>query len=171
MDNVKSHFDRVFPYHCSHRQAPSSGEKGTPAVVKNGNVIYFSHPIFSQYYQKAPSWCKTIFLNALEMLLPEPMVEIEAPSTAIATLNEQADKKRMILHVLHYIPERRGVEFDTIEEVIPLYEIHTSIQADRKVKKVKLVPENRSLEFEQLAGKVAFTIPKINGHQMVELGY
>ena len=46
--------------------------------------------------------------NALDLLLPEPRVRHAGPSTLLVTLSEQLAHNRQVLHLLHYIPERRG---------------------------------------------------------------
>jgi len=138
--NTKSYFDRRYKHFSSHRQTPSSGQQGSPAIIRNGNSIYFSHPIFTMYYDKAPPWCKQIFTNAVTMLIGEPLVKTDAPSTAIVTLNEQSRHNRQVLHIMHYIPERRGQEFDIIEDVIPLYQLTVDLKVDSPVASVKLVP-------------------------------
>lgn len=168
---IPSHFDRSYDYFCSHRQTPATGEKGQPAIVQKGRVIYFSSPIFSQYHQNAPRWCKTLVLNALASLQPEPLVQHDGPSTLQVTLNEQSTEKRQVLHLLHYIPERRGLDFDTIEDVIPLYNVTISVKVGQSVKAVTLVPEDSALEFEAKDGRVSFTIPVITGHQMISLSW
>jgi hypothetical protein len=38
------------------------------------------------------------------------------------------------------------------------------------VRSVRLVPENRPLDFKQENGRVAFEVPTVLGHQMIELG-
>jgi hypothetical protein len=167
--NTKSYFDRQYKHFSSHRQTPSSGEQGTPAVVKNGNVIYFAHPIFTMYFDKAPFWCKQLFINAVKMLIGQPLVETDAPSTAIVTLNEQKNHSRHIVHVIHYVPERRGQEFDIIEDVIPLHDVKVRLKTSKNVKSVRLVPQKENIDFEFNNGAVQFIIPKVNGHQMVEI--
>jgi hypothetical protein len=168
---IESYFDRTFEHFCSHRQTPSSGKKGTPAVVQNGNVIYFAHPIFTQYRQNTPLWCKQLFLNALARLLPKPLVKHDSFSTLRATLNEQKKDKRYVLHALHYIPERRGKDFDTIEDVIPVYDISFTLTLPRKIRTVKTAPEGTALTFEQHGEEVKLSLPKLHGHQMLELTY
>ncbi len=74
-----------------------------------------------------------------------------------------------IVHVLHYIPERRGEQFDIIEDVIPIFNIKVSVSYPKKAKKVLLVPEMKNLSFEIKNGRVEFTIPEVNGHQMIEI--
>jgi hypothetical protein len=170
-DVVAPYFNRAYDHFCSHRHTPSAGKTVYPGVVRNGNAIYFSHPVFTQYHQNAPRWCKRLFLNALGLLLPEPLVRIEAPTTALTALNAQAAQNRWVLHLLHYVPERRGQDFDILEDIIPLYGVKVSVKAARKVRSVACVPQGERLAFEQNDGRVEFTVPKVAGHQMVELSF
>lgn len=169
-DVVKSYFDRDFRHYCSHRQAPSSREKGGAAIVKKDNFIYFSHPIFKIYSVKSSIWVKKLLFSSIDLLFSEKIIESDLPSTAIVTLNDQPAEKRLVLHVLNYIPERRG-ELDTIEDVIPLYNRRISILNIKGFKGVKIVPDNGLLTVKKDNDRVEFTIPCINGHQMVELNY
>ena len=162
------YFERHWRHFCSHRHTPSSGQRGYPAAVRRGRCIYFAHPLFSQYAQCAPRWCKQLALNALAMLLPEPLVRVEGPSTLTTALNEQPGEKRWVLHLLHYVPERRGADFDIIEDVIPLFELKASVRVG-PVQTVRCVPEGETLPFTCRDGRVEFVLPKLDGHQMIEL--
>lgn len=168
---IAPYFDRNYKHFCSHKQTPSSNKSTYDAVVKNGNTIYFAHPIFKTYYEYAPKWCKTIFLNALSMLLEEPILRHNGPSTVLSTVNEQSDLGRYVIHFLHYIPERRGKSIDIIEDVIPLYNLEVSLKLEKKARAAKLVPENKVLDIYETDGRVRFVIPKIEGHQMIEVEY
>ncbi|WP_218915137.1 beta-galactosidase trimerization domain-containing protein [Caldanaerobius polysaccharolyticus] len=166
---VVPYFNRTWEHFCSHRHTPSSGKIGYPGVLKNGSVIYFMHPIFTQYNQNAPRWCKQLFVNALNILLPDPLIKHNGPSTMLVTLNEQEQQNRWVLHLLHYIPERRSQEIDTIEDIIPLYNIKVSVKSPCKVKEVMCVPEGKPLDFNMNGDRVEFVVPKVNGHQMVAI--
>ncbi len=168
-DVVRSYFDRTYQHFCSHRQTPSSGQVLQPGVVQAGRAIYFSHPIFGQYQTKAPRWCRQLFLNALDRLLPEPLVRIKAPTGTLVTLNEQPQQRRWILHLLYYVPERRCEGFDVIEDVVPLYEVPVSVRVGHAVREVRCVPSGEQLAFDQSGGRVRFTVPGVRGHQMVAL--
>jgi hypothetical protein len=170
-DVVSSYFDRSYKTFCSHRQTPSSGEVERPAVVRKGRAIYFCHPIFSQYQTRAPRWCKQLFLNALALLLPEQLVRIDAPTATIAALNSQLAEERWVLHVLHYVPERRCSEFDVIEDVVPLYDVSVSIRTGRAPKHIRCVPDGTLLEWEKEGQRVRFVVPEVVGHQMIELAF
>ncbi|MEM7531818.1 MAG: alpha-amylase family protein [Chloroflexota bacterium] len=173
--HIAPYFDRTWEHFCSHRQTPSSGQQSSPAIVRKGNAIYFTNPIFNQYHQNAPRWCKQLFLNALGMLLPEPLITHQGPSTIFATLNEQTNENRRVLHLLHYIPERRGIEFDVIEDVIPLYDVAVSVRVDQTVQRVQTAPQGDAIAFEATssgdAQRVNFVLPKLDGHQMIAIEF
>jgi hypothetical protein len=132
-------------------------------------VIYFAHPVFTQYNQNTPGWCKKLVLNALGLLLPDPLVRHEGPSTLLITLNEQAQHNRRVLHLLHYIPERRGHDLDVIEDVIPLYNVKVSLRVDKAVTAVTCVPDGQALDFQVQHDRLQFVVPQIIGHQMVAM--
>lgn len=166
-DTIESYFDRTYEHFCSHRQTPSSRKRGYAGIVRNGRVIYFAHPIFRLYDQCAPAWCKQLFLNAVDMLLPDPILRHNGPLTLFATVNRQDKENRLVVHLLHYIPERLSQTIDVIEDVIPLYDVKLSLRAPGDTSKVVMVPEARELAFEFSEGRVEFTVPQINGHQMI----
>ncbi len=105
------------------------------------------------------------------MLLPEPLISHNGPSTLLVTLNEQVKENRMILHLLHYIPERRSQDIDIIEDVIPLYNLKVSLRLPKSVKSISCVPQNENLKFDVVNNRIEFTVPSVNGHQMVELQF
>jgi hypothetical protein len=169
LEKVEPYFDRTPEHFCSHRQTPSSGKIGGPAAVRNGNLVYFSSPIFTQYHANAPRWCRELILDAVDLLLPEPLVRLEAPSTTIATVTEQPAKGRWVLHLVHYIPERRGQAFDVIEDVIPVRDVKVSIRLPKQVRAVRTVPQGHPLSISLRNGRAEFVVPSIRGHQMIEL--
>ena len=167
---VPTYFDRTWQHFCSHRQTPSSGEPAGPAATRMGDVIYFAHPIFRQYHRNAPRWCKQLLLNALDMLLPDPLLRHSGPTGMLTALNEQPEQNRMVLHLLHYVPERRGLDFDVIEDVLPVYDISVSLKLPGPVTGVRCVPDREALDFIEDRGRLKFSVPEVKGHQIVEIG-
>lgn len=165
-----SYFDRTYGHFCSHRQTPSSGQPAGAAIVQKGRAIYFSNPIFTQYYHLAPKWCRTLFLNALDILLPDRVINHDGPTTLEVMINHQSAENRQVIHLLHYIPIRRS-EIDIIEDVIPIYNIGLSVRGDHDIQAVRLVPDNADLSFDVTDGRIMFTVPEVRGHQMIELTY
>ena len=168
---VASYFDRTWQHFCSHRQTPASGRVIQPGIVQRGGVIYFAHPIFTLYNRNAPRWCKQLVLNAIGLLLGEQLLTHNGPTSLLATVNEQPEERRWVVHLLHYIPERRSQEIDIIEDVIPLYDVRVSLKVDTSVKAVTCVPEMRALPFFRENGRLCFVLPKLEGHQMIEIAF
>ena len=165
------YFNRTWEHFCSHLHTPSSGERAYPAIVGTESSIYFSHPIFSQYEANAPKWCKILVSNAIKMLIGDSIVVSNLPSTALINLNEQKKENRFILHILHYIAQRKGPTIDIIEDKIPLYNSEFSLALNKDIKGIKLVPNNTELKWKLEGGRVKFAVEKIEGHQMIEIEY
>lgn len=170
-DTCAPYFNRTWAHFCSHRQTPPNlgSDAGYPSIAMNtaGNVIYFAHPIFCGYRRQAVLWYKKLFLAALRLLLPDPLVTCDAPSSAQVTMLRQPDKQRTVVHLLHYIPERRGLEFDTIEDIIPLHDIVLSLKTALRPSRVYLAPSGEEIPFTHNKGYVHLQVPKVQGHQMV----
>lgn len=168
-DTVSSVFDRSWRHFSSHLQGPPSGEASGAAVVTTLQTVYFSHPLFQQYEQNAPLWAKQLVLKGIASLLPEPLIRHDGPSTMRVTINEQAAARRWVVHLLHYIPERRGRDFDVVEDVIELVDVSLDIRVPAVVTRVSLEPSGDPLEFTQSAGRIALRVARVTGHQMVVL--
>lgn len=164
------YFNRTWRHFCSHAHTPSAKrDTGYPGITQKGRCIYFMHPIFAQYFDCAPLWCKTLVNAAISRLLPRRLVTVEAPSSLIAALNHQPTQNRYILHLLHYIPERRGQRFDVIEEVLPLYNLRVRVTLPEGVTAAEIVPEGTALPLEKDGDSVSFTLPELVGHAIVSL--
>ncbi len=166
---VRPYFNRTWRHFCSHGHTPLAAPADYPGAVRNGRCIYLMHPHFAQYHQRAPMWCKQLVGNAIEMLLPDAVLRVEAPSTAIFTVNRQARERRLIVHALHYVPERRSVELDIVEDIIPLCEVPVSVRVEGEATCVRLVPQGEAIAYAVGGHRVEFVIPRIEGTQMVEV--
>lgn len=172
MNSIKPFFNREGNKFCSHQHTPSSGEKGYPAAVKKNNSIFFAHPIFKIYAKNSPSWCKVILKDALDILLSDKLITHSGPSTLITTFNQQAAENRDILHLLHYIPEKRSKDIYTIEDVIPLREINLKVYlGDKLLKKLNWLFSEEEIEYKVEGGYLYFKLDKIEGHEMICLDY
>jgi hypothetical protein len=167
----RPYFNRTWKTFCSHQYAPSNGEFVYPSAVRNGRVIYFAHPLFRMYNHEACRWVKRLVRNAIDLLVPRTLITHTGPSTLIATLNVQADHKRHVLHLQHYIPERRGDLFDTVEDVIPLHDLSVEVRISQKIRSARIVPDDIAIPMTQTEAGVQLAIPKMSGHQMIELAH
>jgi hypothetical protein len=163
------YFDRTYAHFCSHRHTPVEKPSGLPAVVATESTVYFAHPIFSSFMRHGVRTYKLLFLNALRRLLPEKLVETNAPTTAHVSLATQQTEsgQRTIAHLLHYVPEQRYREIQTIEEALPLHDVALSIRLNAAPQRVYLAPEGTELPFTYTDGRVRLTVPRVDGHAMV----
>ncbi|MEM7624060.1 MAG: beta-galactosidase trimerization domain-containing protein [Planctomycetota bacterium] len=167
----RPYFNRTWDRYCSHQYAPSSGEFVYPSAVRKGSVIYFAHPLFRMYDHQACRWTKRLVRNAIRQLLGPTMIEHDGPSTLIVTVNEQPDKSRYAMHLQHYIPERRGDAFDTVEDIIPLHHLGLTVRAPKTIASGTLVPGGVPLPLSRDGDAVSLTVTRLEGHQIVELSY
>lgn len=171
MHTVKPYFDRTFAHYCSHLQTPSSGKKGHPAVVKKGNAIYMSHPIFTTYETFGPAWCREMLFDAISILLPEKQICHNGPKSIVATLNEQKKKHRWVLHLLNYLPQKNSVKVESIQQVIPCFNVAVRVKTKKPVKSLQQVPDGKLLDFEYKDNSIHFTLDRLDGHQMVCINF
>ncbi|MGI6201651.1 MAG: beta-galactosidase trimerization domain-containing protein [Christensenellales bacterium] len=168
---IVPYFNRTWEHFCSHRHTPSSGQYGYPGVTRRGNAVYFMHPVFTQYDDNGANWCKRLVLNALNLLLPARVIRHDGPSTLRVTVNRQQAQRRDVIHLLHYVPERRTQTIDIIEESIPLADLTFTLAADAPVARVTLAPQGDALPFTQQGDEVTFTLPRLPGHQVIAVEY
>lgn len=162
------YFNRTWEHFCSHQYSPMDQDSGEPMIVEHGNVIYIARPLFREYAVSARRVHKQVIANCLKRLLSDPRVgENNLPSTAVVTVRQQ--QQDLILHLLHYVHQRRGQTLDIIEDVLPLHDIDLCIRAERKPESVTLVPEMEPVDWSYQNGYVRMQIPRVNGYQIVQL--
>lgn len=164
-------FNRSYEHFCSHLHSPSSRKEVYPAIVETENTAYFIHPVFTTYQTMAPPWYKKLFKNEINRLLREPVVSHNGPSTIISNLLIQEEEHRMVLHLLHYIPVRKCKNMDIVDEVIPLYNIDITLHVEKEAIRIYSAPDETEIAWVQEGNKIAFTIPKMNGHHMSVIDY
>jgi hypothetical protein len=167
---VHPYFERAWNHFMSHQQAAPDRESGEAAIVRKGNVIYFSHPIFRAYKKHGSLIYKRLVSACIDLLLEGGKIvqSPNLPSTARVTVFDQPGERRRVVHVLHYPIERRA-DIDIIEDVIPLYDVRLKVRCAVPPKRVYLAPERREIAFRCQDGFAEFTVPEVKGHQMIAL--
>ena len=163
-------FERDWRRFTSHLHAPAAADADYPAATRRGQLIYFAHPILSMYRQQAWPWCRDLLLNALDLLLPEPLVRTDAPRACQVTVTRQDDPGRMVLHLFNYQPRLVGEAMPTVDEVVPLHHVSVELRCDEgEPESVTLQPQGQALPMKYKAPYVRFTVPRLCGHQLVEI--
>jgi hypothetical protein len=114
--------DRVLPYfkrddvrYCSHLQTPPRPEaSGQPAVIAGERFVVFADPIFREYRQSGNIAARDAWKLAMQRLIgPAPFGRGLASTIQIYPRRRGND---LILSLLHYIPVRKALNIDMIEE-------------------------------------------------------
>jgi len=115
VERVLPYFKRTDLTFSSHFQTPPIAEANAfPAVVKGEGFVYFADPIFLEYRQygniaQRDGWQQAM----LDLAGPAPFGH-ELPKTVLSVPRRRGDD--LILTLLHYIPTRKALESDMIEE-------------------------------------------------------
>lgn len=162
---IEPYFERSWEHFSSHFQTP--GDKVSPyvAVVRKGRVITCSFPVFKTYGSHGNLASRHLIGKMLELLLPEPLVKISAPSFVETTVTRQS--KRTIVHLLGYAPVRRTPNLDIVEEASLVRDLPLALRLPTAPKNVMLQPAGQAIPFKYNKGYAELVLPELNGHEMI----
>ena len=161
------YFNRTAEHFCSHQHAPNDRSLTYPTAAIKGNIAYIGWDIFRGYAESGDFHIKELVAYVIERLMNGDFtIESSIPDKGIVTLLQQNDRK--IVHLLYVHTTVRGKDTEVIEDVVPLYNVNVSVKCD-KPEKVILVPQNEEIDFTYADGKVSFTVPKVEIHQMISI--
>jgi len=163
----RPYFNREARHFCSHQHTPPSEPAGYPAAIANGKIVYFAHPVFTNYRNKGQQVARDYVWQVIESVHGRLDVEVGLPSMGRVSLLRQECERRNVLHLLYAVPILRGTNTQVIEDVVPIYNVPVSVRGTASA--VTLVPSGEALPFEQVDGRIEFTVPKLELHQMVVL--
>jgi hypothetical protein len=163
------YFNRTWEHFCSHQYTPQQPEvSDDPVALRCGGVIYIARPLFTEYAETSRRAHREVLGNALRLLLPAPRVGAHnLPTTAIVTVRRQ--NQDLIVHLLHYVHQRRGRQLDIVEDVLPLHDVELSVRAERRPADARLVPEDTPVAWEWRDGYARLRVPRLSGYQIVRL--
>lgn len=160
---VDPYFDRTATHFCSHRQTPPYKDSGYPAIVRTPSIVYFAFPVFKAYKMHGFPMYKALVRNSINYLLPEPILKHNLPSTAEVVVRRC--RGNYIVHILHYVPQRRAEGIDIVEDVLPINDVNIALRAHAK--RAYSIPDGSELRIEQLEGYTRVFIPTVKGHAHV----
>ncbi len=165
---VDPYFQRTYDRFCSHRQTPPRlALSSDPAIVRHGQAIYISQPLFADYAQHGNQVYRLVLEDCIGRLVPNPLVRSGLPTTAELTLRRQG--RDLIVHVLNYVIQRKSRTIDIIEESWPLRDVALSIRCPQVPTRAEVVPQRSEIPCRYADGRVHVAIPLVDGHQMVRI--
>ena len=161
------YFNRERDRFCSHAHTPNNPAERFPGAVIKGNVAYIGWDIFSAYAMHGHLCFKEIFTHILNKMMSDDFtIDVKIPDKAVVTYTRQEEEKRNILHLIFAHTTVRGQNTEVIEDTVPLYNVKCSVKKENKPSKVTLEPQGKEIDFEFIDGKVQFTVPEVDIHQM-----
>ncbi len=164
------YFNRTVEHFCSHQHTPDSGAYGGPGMVQGPAGIYIAWQVFTDYAQVGSLSLRTMVAHALDALLGERRsLRTSLGAQGVATLTEQPQHNRHILHLLYAPPVRRGANVEIIEDLPVLHDIQVSLRLAQAPRQIRVVPTGEVLPFTYEQGRAAFTLPALHAHAMIEI--
>lgn len=165
------YFSRTYGHFCGHKNTPFKEEPAAyPALLKKDNVLYFAHPVFDAYNTSGNYVLQRYIAQAIERVYQKPITFSYYPSSGRVRLRKSKREPFYALHLLYAPPVNRG-NVCLLEDFPPLFDTEVTLTLPESVKRVRLVPSGEEISFTQKDGKVAFTVPKIQLHQLVVIEY
>lgn len=168
---VPPYFNRSYKHFSSHQHAPDDPDAAPlgAAVVQKGGFAYIAYPIFDMYHAMGQPLYKYLVRDLIERLMPDPVLRTDLSSSGRATVTEQAERRRHILHLLFAAPTVRGKGvrgfdgktrvMEMIEDVQPIGPVRTSVR----------LPQPPSRAYDALTGEDIAVEDAGNGYYAVTL--
>ena len=164
----KPYFNRTPEHFCSHRHTPNEKEPTGAGMVAGRDGIYISWQVFAEYAETGSLIAKRMVQQALDRLLGEDkLLKTDLGAQGVVTLMEQSDC--YVNHLLYVVPVKRGSGVEIVEDIQPVRDVQVSLNLREKIRRVYLAPQGEELPFRRENGRILFTLPRLECHQMVVL--
>lgn len=166
------YFNRTYGHYSSHRETPYKLEDSEyPAVLRNGNVIFFAHQLDQQYYVHGVRMHRELVKNAIDILYDSPVLKVNnLPSSGRVSLLKQVKENRYVAHLLYSPALVRG-EVQVIEDFLPVPGVEIEVNVPEMVKNVYQIPEGKKLEIERSGNICKIKVPTFTMHTGIVLEY
>ena len=166
------YFNRTYEKYSGHRATPYLlKDSKYPAIVQNGNVIYFSHKLDQMYYTSAVRLHRQLVENAIDRLYQKPMLAVKnLPSCGRVSFLKQEKENRYVAHLL-YAPALQRGDVMVIEDFLPVPGVEIEVNVSEKVKKVYHIPDGKKVDFTRRGNKLIIKVPTFTMHTGIVLEY
>jgi hypothetical protein len=165
-------FQRGPQHYTSHAQSPFDHLTEYAAAVLKGRLAATAFPLGATYHQRGYWIYREVLRRLLRAVLPERLVETDAPLSAELSVTHQAATgerpERWLVHVVNYSPNRRGPDHpEYLEDPIPLRDVRVTLHAGREFQRAYLAADGTPLPLQQAQGGVETVVPRVDFGQIV----
>jgi hypothetical protein len=166
------YFNRTYEKYSGHRATPYQLEDSPyPAIIQNGNVIYFAHKLDQLYYTHAVRLHRQLVENAINLLYKKPILTVKnLQSCGRVSLLKQENKNRYVAHLL-YAPALQRGEVMVIEDFPLVPGVEIEINVPENIKKAYQIPDGIELGFTKKENILKIEVPAFSMHSGIVLEY
>lgn len=170
-----SYFNRSYKHFSSHQHAPDDPQAASlgAAVTLRGGIGYIAYPIFAMYHAMGQPLYRYLVRGLIDRLMPSRAIVTDLPSSARATLTQQAEQKRHVLHLLYGAPQIRGKAvpagdgvrvMEMIEDIPTLGPVTASVRLPRPPTRVYDALTGEDIPFSNGGDRVEVRLPGLRIH-------
>lgn len=133
-----------------------------------GECYYINHKFFENYHHYGFGEYLLILRNMLDSMMPRQLAVQSESETIEATLRQQDNPRRMVLHLANY----SGSHMRPIPRTVPLSNVGIRLRAESKPLRVRDVFAGNDLPFQYADGVVILTLSTLGTYAVlsVDLG-
>ena len=159
------YFNRTHKHFCGHKNTPNKLDAAAyPALVRNGRVAYFAHPVFKAY-DESGSYVLEEYIKSGILSVYEPYITAEGLPSA-AKLRTRHTDDFIAIHLLYAPPINRG-NVCLLPDFPTLHGVKVSVVTERKVKRVSIATTGEILPFTASDGRVTIELPPFSLHTLL----
>ena len=164
-------FNRTWKHFCGHKNTPNKYEAASyPALVKNGNVLYFAHPIFEAYNKSGNYVLQKYIINAIESIYDKCLKIENFYSCGRARMRKSNGEPFYALHLLYAPPVNRG-NVCLLEDFPIVNNLKVTVNIPEQVKEVVTAPDGENITFKWENGKLSFTVDNLRLHKLIVIKF
>ena len=165
------YFNRTWRHFCGHANTPNRAEPAAyPAMVKNENLVYFAHPVFTSYHRTGNYVLEKYVEKGLGLVYDGILKVTGFPSSGRIRVRKSLEKSFYAVHLLYAPPTNRG-NACVLEDFPRLDGVTVSLKVPEPIKAVVVQPTGEALDFTQEDGVVTFTVNNMTVHQLIALEF
>ncbi|HWQ15270.1 MAG TPA: alpha-amylase family protein [Roseiflexaceae bacterium] len=165
-------FQRSAAHYTSHAQTPFDHLTDYAAAALRGRLAAVAFPLGASYHRHGYWIYREVFRRLLGAVLPERLVESDAPLSAELALTHQASAgdrpERWMVHLVNFSPNRRSPEHcEYLEDPIPLRDVRVLLRAGRSIVRAYLAASGAALPLRAVDGGWETVVPRVDHGQIV----
>ncbi|MEI6277678.1 MAG: beta-galactosidase trimerization domain-containing protein, partial [Prolixibacteraceae bacterium] len=167
-------FQRSAEHFTSHNQSPFDHVTDYSVLATSGNIGLIGFPIGQAYYDKGYWIYREAFLKLVNQVLPNRLVETNAPLNSEITVTYQPANKeenrpeRYIVHIINWSVNRKTPSHPEVhEDPVALTDIWVKLSVPISNVAVSTVVAGEKLKHQLINSGIRVTIPKIEISEMV----